>query len=36
MQVGSIRFETSGNKLLPTAANGDPVASLGGSITAQL
>jgi len=35
-QVGSSRFETSGNESSPMAASGDPVASLGSSITVRL
>ena len=36
MQVGSSHFETSGNEMSPTAANGGPLTSLGGSITVQI
>jgi len=36
MQVGSSRSETSGNESSPVVASGDPVASLGGSITVWL
>jgi len=36
MQLGSSCFEMSGNESLPTAANSDPVALLGGSITVRL
>jgi len=35
-QVGSSHFETSGNESSPTATSGDPVTSLGGSMTVRL